>query len=141
MINCPFCDLRHRENGFRQQGMTCGQVFAKNKSGEEMIAGKTKATQFDRTVEADIPMKEIRILIGAAAFAKKRKNPPLNWRQLEIVELVRVFLPDEYTKEELDQARAKARRMLSKVHGRFGFLPSLWRSQKQTRLKQATKAS
>lgn len=123
MIKCQFCGLRHRESGFRLAGMTCGQVFAKNKAGEEMIAGKTKATAFDRTVEADIPMKEYRIFIGAARFANKRKHPPLNWRQMQIVELVRALLPDEFEDKELDAARVRARRILAKRYGRHGFLP------------------
>jgi len=122
----------------RQAEQSTEQVFAKRwkvvdgekvYTDEKLIAGLTPET------ETVIAANKARAFFGAAAFARKRKNPPKNWRQNLLVELVRFLIPDEYTPEQLEQSKRTARRVLAKRYGRHGFLPPVWMGHKQNRLK------
>ena len=87
---------------------------------EELIAGKTPET------ETVFESKKIRQVVGAAAFKGKRKNRHWNKRQLQFIELVKQLTPNEYDQSDLDKARKRAARILSKKFGRRGFLPPVW---------------
>ena len=123
MINCPHCGRRHRSVE------THTQVFARrwnpidfDYTDEQLIAGETPESG----------PKTQKTVLGARFFAKRRLKPPLNRRQNMFVQTVRDLIPDEYTQEDLDKARKKARRILSKKYGRHGFLPPL-RSSRGTK--------
>ncbi len=129
MKKCEFCGRRHRQveqlrapNSLGKDKIivahyTCVQVFSKDSAGRERNLDNVK------TVKA---------IIGAAAFKGKRLKPPLNKRANELVQIARSFVPDEYTQEEMLNGLKRARRILAEKYGRFGFLPSLWLSRKQT---------
>jgi hypothetical protein len=124
MIKCQICQTRHR-----QFERVCKQKFVKR--GElEMIAGQTPETE--TVVEA----RKIRVILGAAVFNKKRLKPHPNKRQLQFVDLVRKLLPDEYTQEDMNIARQRAKRQLIKIHGRHGFLPPVWQRRKEENVQQ-----
>jgi hypothetical protein len=101
MFKCQVCGIRHR-----QAERDCKQVFAK-RGAMELIAGQTPET------ETVIEARKIRAIVGAKIFKGKRLKPHLNKRQLQFVELVRKLVPDEYTQEDLNKARAKAKRILA----------------------------
>jgi hypothetical protein len=110
MINCQVCHVRHRENERK-----CVQIFTKDAEGNERSLARTRQT--------------IKTVLGAAQFKGKRLRPPLNKRANEFVELVRSFLPDEYTQEDMRKARTRARFILAEKHGRFGFLEPKWKKK------------
>jgi hypothetical protein len=95
MINCPVCDLRHRES------IKCEQKFAKDSEGEDFTS-----------IPSLNPLKAHKAILGAAAFAKKRKNPHLSKRNQQFVALVRKLVPEEFTEEELKDARELAKEIL-----------------------------
>jgi hypothetical protein len=123
MIKCQVCLLRHRES------IVCKQVFAK-RGGLELIAGQTPET------ESVVDAKRIRLLLGAKPFKGKRLHPHLNKRARLFVELVRQLVPNEYTQEDLDNARTKAKRQLAKKYGRHGFLPPIWQRRKEANVEE-----
>lgn len=129
MINCH-CGHRHREfdaytkyivdldTGIRTKETVvlrpaCEQKFAKDPEGNER--NLARMTQTKNTV------------LGARMFKGKRIKPHLNKRKLRFVEIVRNLLPDEYTQEDMEQARRTAARQLSRIFGRYNILPALWR--------------
>jgi hypothetical protein len=121
MFKCQICKLRHR-------GEQCEQKFATGRYDTRdpkplLIAGETPET------EPFPHHTKIKIILGRAAFAKKRHQPHLNYRTLQFVELVRALTPDEYTQEDLTEARRIARRALAKKYGRHGYLPYLGKRQ------------
>lgn len=125
MINCVHCDTRHRKNE-----RVCEQRFATGRYDISnpkplLIAGQTPETQVVP------PHQPIKAVVGAAMFKGKRRHPPLNWRSNLFVQLVRSLIPDEYTQEELQKARTKARRILANRYGRFGFLPPVWQRKEE----------
>lgn len=130
MTKCQVCGLRHRI------AIVHAQVFAKRwkvengkkvYTDELLIAGQTPET------ESLIEARKVRLIVGATPFKGKRRNPPLNKRANEFVQLVRNYLPDEYTQEDMQKARAKARRILVQRYGRFGFLESNRKVRKDVR--------
>jgi hypothetical protein len=130
MINCQVCDRRHRESEHHEQKFTTRWTVVDGKkvyTDEQLIAGKTPET------ETVIEEKKVRLTVGASVFKGKRKHPPLNKRSNEFVQLVRYLLPDEYTHEELEDARRQIKAFLAKKYGRYGFLPPLWQVRKQKR--------
>jgi hypothetical protein len=125
MIKCQVCGFRHRE------AIQHNQIFAKRwivvngekiYTDEQLIAGKTPET------EILLESQQIRLIVGASAFKGKRKNPPLNRRANEVVQLTLSLVSDKCTREE---ALNKARRILVKKYGRCGFLPPKWQRQKE----------
>ena len=119
MVKCQVCGRRHRASEVHEQ-----KFATQTKQG---VAYKLK-NPVEGTLKA---------VIGAAAV-KRRRRPPLNWRNNLLVQLVNQALPvnedNEYEPEDKTKTIAMIRRRLSKRFGRFGFLPSLWRSQRQTRI-------
>jgi hypothetical protein len=116
MIKCTACGRRHRDSN-------------KHEAKYIAVAGETPAT------ESLIESRRIRLVLGAAVFKGKRRKPPLNKKTNEYVQLVRSFLPNEYTPEEMEKARNKAKRILAEKYGRYGFLLPKWQSQKEVREK------
>jgi hypothetical protein len=120
MVKCQVCGRRHRASEVHEQ-----KFAIKNKQGID----------YKRPSPAGQTLKGV---LGAATFAKRRLRPPLNWRQNLIVQLVNENLPvdenSEFEPEDKTRVTAWVRRRLANRFGRHGFLPSLWRSQKQTRL-------
>ncbi|VVB52926.1 Uncharacterised protein [uncultured archaeon] len=136
MVKCHVCGQRGRETDHKHE-----QKFAKRwivvngkkvYTEEELIAG--------RTVETHAVMPTMRNILGASRFKGKRKKPRPTWRQNEMIQLVRSLVPDEFTPEELEAAKKKARRMLAKKYGRHGYLPPKWHALKAERLKKEVKA-
>lgn len=119
MIKCTACGRRHRESEI-------------HKAKYIAVAGETPET------ESLIEERRIRLVVGAAAFKGKRKKPPLNKRANEYVQVVRSLLPDEYTHEEMEKARKKAKRILANKYGRYGFLPPKWQNRKEANAKVIT---
>ena len=121
MIKCQFCLTRHRQNE-----RVCEQIFATGRYDLRdpkllLIAGQTPETT------PTPPHSQIKVVLGAANVKGKRRRPPLNKRANEFVQLVHSLVPDEYTKEELEKARNKVKRILAERYGRYGFLPPLKR--------------
>lgn len=127
MVKCQICKTRHR--AVKQ----CSQKFHKLEDVEQ-IAGQTHYTAPDITVEAEIGRKKIRIALGAANFNGKRKNPHLNRRKSQFVNLVHQMLEDGYSQEELQLARKYATAILVKRWGRYHFMESLAEKAKRVRL-------
>jgi hypothetical protein len=128
MIKCQVCSRRHRASIVHEQKFATGRYDLRDPK-PLLIAGVTPET------ESLIEERRIRLVFGAAGFKGKRRKPPLNKKANEFVQVVRSFLPDEYTHEELETARRKAKRILAEKYGRYGFLPPKWQSQKEAREK------
>lgn len=151
MIKCQICGRRHRQiqelrghtetDGVKKASkligtIGCIQQFATGKYDIRdpkplLVAGETPETKPD-----DIH-SPIKIILGAAGFKGRRIKPPLNKRTNQFVQLVHSLIPDEYTKEELEKARNKAKRVLAKKFGRFGFLPPIWQKLKRNNENQS----
>jgi len=137
MIKCQVCSHRHRESIIHKQVFAKRWIVVNGKkeyTKEELIAGKTPET------ESVIESRRVRLEIGASVFKGKRRRPPLNKRANIYVQLVRDLLPDEYTHEELEAARKKAKRLLAKKYGRHGFLSPIGQSHKEEHVEAITKA-
>lgn len=85
-----------------------------------LIAGETPETK------PVPPMTGIKVVLGAQVFKGKRIKPHFGKRANEFIQLVYTLVPDEYTPEELEKARNKAKRVLATKYGRHGFLPPVW---------------
>ena len=131
MIKCQVCNRRHREV------IKCEQKFVELwieedvKTSEKTVVYATavqpKGTEVRGQISAEQPtMKQI---VGALAFKTKRLNPHPNKRNLQYVELVRALTPDEFDEADLEKAKKRAKRILAKKLGRFGFLPPIWKRQ------------
>lgn len=122
MVNCQVCSTRHRENEHK-----CVQKFATGRWDMRdpkplLIAGETP--------ETEAVINKLKIVIGAKAFKGRRLKPHHNHRAMLFIEEVRKLTPDEYTQEDLEKARKRAKRILAKRYGRHGFLPRLGVSKK-----------
>ena len=139
MINCQVCRRRHRrtdaafrehfdENGNKTVTLeplisNCKQVFKILWIDEDLDTGKLE-TQF-----AIVPLPgqnaTPKSILGAAYFAKKRKNPHPSRRNHQFIRLVRRLIPDEYTQEDLKDARELAAEMLGwNKKKTYGYMPS-----------------
>lgn len=116
MISCQVCNTRHRQNERK-----CIQVFTTvvDRGPYEEVVPERRTPQ------------TLKGVLGAAQFKGKRLRPPLNKRANQFVELVRSFLPNEYTAEELKKARTKAKFILVQKHGRHGFMDPKWKKNAQ----------
>jgi hypothetical protein len=110
MVKCQVCSRRHRE-----QITKCVQVFSKDAQNNERSLARVRQT--------------VKTVFGAAQFKGKRLRPPLSKRANQFVELVRQFLPDEYTQEDMRKARTRARFILVEKYGRFGFMEPKWKKK------------
>jgi|SRR5579859_849618 len=119
MINCPVCSRRHRSFIVCEQKFTTGRYDLRDPK-PLLIAGVTPET------ETVVESRKVRAVFGARLFAKKRLHPHPNKRALRFIEIVRWLTPDEYTQEDLAQAKKRAARILAKEFGRRGFLPPIW---------------
>lgn len=104
MINCPFCDRRHRS------AIKCTQRFKILWIDEDVETGKFEYQYATVPLPGQTPT--IKAILGAAAFAKKRKHPHPSRRNHQLIRLVRRLIPDEYTQEDLKDARELAQEML-----------------------------
>jgi hypothetical protein len=104
MINCAVCRSRHRSS------QKCEQKFKQLWIDEDIETGEF-SIQY-----AIVPLPgqkgTPKSIVGAAYFAKKRKNPHPSRRKLQFIELVRKLIPDEYTQEDLKDARELAAEIL-----------------------------
>ena len=104
MINCAVCRSRHRSS------QKCEQKFKQLWIDEDVETGEF-SIQY-----AIVPLPgqngTPKSIVGAAYFAKKRKNPHPSRRKLQFIELVRKLIPDEYTQEDLKDARELAAEIL-----------------------------
>jgi hypothetical protein len=116
MINCQACNTRHRQNERK-----CVQVFTT----------VVDRGPYEETVPERRTPQTIKGVMGAAQFKGKRLRPPLNKRANQFVELVRSFLKNEYTEDDMRKAKTKARLILAEKHGRFGFLEPKWKKNVQ----------
>jgi hypothetical protein len=120
MIKCQVCRTRHRS------AKVCTQKFAQGRYDLRdpkplLIAGETAETR-------PVPPKTgIKVVLGAQVFKGKRIKPHFNKRANEFIQLVYTLVPDEYTHEELEKARNKAKRILAAKYGRHGYLPPIWK--------------
>lgn len=149
MIKCPICLRRHRTieqlRTPNAEGKdknivghyTCVQQFKELWVEEDLETGEKttvyatavqpKGVEVKGQISAEQPtMKQI---VGATAFKTKRLNPHPNKRNLQYVELVRALTPDEFDETDLEKAKKRAKRILAKKLGRFGFLPPTWKRQ------------
>ena len=126
MINCPVCLRRHRkvdvtyrehfdENGKKAVFLLplvrdCKQVFKQMWVDEDLDTGELSI----QYAKVPLPGQKgtVKAIVGAARFAKKRKNPHPNRRQMQLIRLVRKLVPDEYSQEDLNDARELAKEML-----------------------------
>ena len=139
MINCQVCRRRHRrtdvafrehfdENGNKTVTLeplisNCKQVFKILWIDEDLETGKLE-TQF-ATVPLPGQNATPKSILGAAYFAKKRKNPHPSRRNHQFIRLVRRLIPDEYTQEDLKDARELAAEMLGwNKKKTYGYMPS-----------------
>jgi len=122
MLNCPVCDLRHRDS------IKCQQKFVELFIEEDIETGE-KTTTYATAGKTRFGV------VGAKAFKGRRLKPHLSKRKLQFVELVRSMLPMEYTEEELELAKKRATRILIKKFGRFGFLSR--KSEPQPKVENA----
>ena len=104
MINCAVCRSRHRSS------QKCEQKFKQLWIDEDIETGEL-SIQY-ATVPLPGQKGTPKSVIGAAYFAKKRKNPHPSRRKLQFIELVRKLIPDEYTQEDLKDARELAAEIL-----------------------------
>jgi hypothetical protein len=104
MIKCQVCRSRHRSS------QKCEQKFKQLWIDEDVETGEF-SIQY-----AIVPLPgqngTPKSIVGAAYFAKKRKNPHPSKRKLQFIELVRKLIPDEYTQEDLKDARELAAEIL-----------------------------
>ena len=104
MMNCQVCDLRHRSS------QKCEQKFKELWIDEDLETGEF-STQY-----AIVPLPgqngTPKSIVGAAQFAKKRRNPHPSRRKLQFIRLVRRVTPDEVTQDELQHARDMAVELL-----------------------------
>ena len=104
MINCAVCRSRHRSS------QKCEQKFKQLWIDEDVETGEF-SIQY-----AIVPLPgqngTPKSIVGAAYFAKKRKNPHPSRRKLQFIALVRKLIPDEYTQEDLKDARELAAEIL-----------------------------
>ena len=133
MIKCQVCRLRHRES------IKCQQRFVELYIEEDLETSEKKiiyatAMQEPGTVlphQHSIHQPTIKQIVGAQNFKGRRSKPHPNKRNLQFVEQVRILLPNEFDENDMTKAKAKARRSLSKKLGRHGFLPPVWKQEKQ----------
>jgi hypothetical protein len=104
MINCAVCRSRHRSS------QKCEQKFKQLWIDEDVETGEL-SIQY-ATVPLPGQKGTPKSIVGAAYFAKKRKNPHPSRRKLQFIDLVRKKLPDEYTQEDLKDARELATEIL-----------------------------
>lgn len=104
MINCQVCDRRHRAV------IKCKQVFKQLWVDEDVETGELTIQYATVPLPGQNPGPKA--IIGAAFFAKKRKNPHPSRRKLQYIRLVRKLTPDEYTQEDLKDAREMAAELL-----------------------------
>lgn len=124
MIKCQVCGRRHRAVETHEQKFATGKHDIRDPK-LLMIAGETPET------ETVIESRKIRKIFGASMFKGKRKKPPLNKRTNELVQLAKSFVPMEYTREQINKAVSKAKRILVKKYGRFGYMSAKWRNKKE----------
>lgn len=133
MIKCQVCQTRHRDSKKCEQKFVELWVEEDLETGEKTIVYATavqpKGIEIPSQISAQQPTTKQ--IVGAAAFKGKRLHPHPNRRNLQLIEAVRNFLPDEYDDNDLKKARSKARRTLAKKLGRHGFLPPRWMKQEQ----------
>ncbi len=104
MVNCQVCCSRHRSS------QKCEQKFKQLWIDEDVETGEL-SIQY-ATVPLPGQKGTPKSIVGAAYFAKKRKNPHPSRRKLQFIELVRKLIPDEYTQEDLKDARELAAEIL-----------------------------
>jgi hypothetical protein len=104
MVNCQVCDLRHRAS------QKCEQKFKQLWIDEDLETGEL-SIQY-----AIVPLPgqkgTPKSIVGAAHFAKKRRNPHPSRRKLQFIRLVRKLTPDEYYPDDLQTARETAIELL-----------------------------
>jgi hypothetical protein len=131
MIKCQVCQKRHRSSVKCEQKFVELWIEEDLETGEKTTvyatAAQPKGTEIPHQISAQQPT--LKQAIGAAALKGKRQKPHPNKRNLQLIEQVRVLLPDEYDENDLKKARTRARRILSKKLGRHGFLPPIWMKQ------------
>jgi hypothetical protein len=139
MIKCAVCNLRHRSSVKCEQKFVELWIEEDLETGEKTTiyatAAQPKGTEIPHQISAEQPT--LKQAVGAAAFKGKRLRPHPNRRNLQLIEQVRVLLPDEYDENDLKKARTRARRILSKRLGRHGFLPPVWMKQAKTEASSA----
>jgi hypothetical protein len=142
MVNCAFCGRRHRqveelktltknEGGELETRVThwkCEQKFA---TGRWDVRDPKPLLIAGETPETEAVINKLKIVIGAKAFKGRRLKPHHNHRAMLFIEEVRKLTPDEYTQEDLEKARKRAKRILAKRYGRHGFLPMLGMKQEK----------
>lgn len=100
MIKCPVHGIRHRDI------IKCEPKYAYDYTLEDMETGeKTDVLRV-------LPQKTRNQVMGAAMFKGKRRKPHMSRRKLQFVEIVRGLLADEYTREDLLNARRKATKLM-----------------------------
>jgi hypothetical protein len=135
MVKCQICNRRHRSVQKCEQRFKELWVEEDLETGEITVIYATvvqpKGIELPGQVSANHPTQNQ--IVGAAAFKKRRQHPHPNKRNLQFIELVRSFVPNEFTEKDLSKAQKKARQILIKKFGRHGFLPPVWQKQKEVR--------
>lgn len=138
MIKCPVCQTRHRAAKKCEQKFVELFVEEDLETGEKTVVYAVAAQPKDYEISSQISAQQptMKQVLGAATFKGKRRHSHPNKRGLQFIQLVRSFTPDEYTEADLEKAKKKARRILSKKFGRYRFLPSLSESKQAKKLEE-----
>lgn len=110
MVNCQICGNRHREH---DPIVVCTQRFCTSKHDSSVLLTSDSAHDGPATIKD---------VIGAAAFAKKRHNPHINQRKLQLVELTRKIFHEEFEPyftdhvKSMHEARRAAKAILKAAH-------------------------
>ena len=133
MVKCQVCNRRHRDSIKCEQKFVELWVEEDLETGEKTViyatAVQPKGVEVRGQISAEQPT--LKQVVGATAFKTKRLNPHPNKLNLQYVELVRALTPDEFDEVDLEKAKKRAKRILAKKLGRFGFLPPVWKRQAQ----------
>ena len=89
MINCPICLHRHREH---DPIIVCTQVFSTG-THDPAPEGEKRLLTSENAHGGPATIKDV---LGAAAFAKKRRNPHFSQRRLQLVQLTQKIFHEEF---------------------------------------------
>ena len=104
MINCQICGNRHREH---DSIVVCTQRFCTSKHDSSVLLTSDSAHDGPATIKD---------VIGAAAFAKKRRNPHFSHRRLQLVQMTQQIFHEEFEPYFTDHVSSmKQARMIAAI--------------------------
>ena len=104
MVNCQICGNRHREH---DSIVVCTQRFCTSKHDSSVLLTSDSAHDGPATIKD---------VIGAAAFAKKRRNPHFSHRRLQLVQMTQQIFHEEFEPYFTDHVSSmKQARMIAAI--------------------------